>query len=218
MDKLCHACDKLELTTRRFEVLPGDDEWGKPSGRIGPPIPLGTVEDLLTRTRCPMCRLVVAALGGENKVPTHSASGESLRVTVGWDTHGTAPDAKESWVHLPQSRVLIPKVVKASGMITLLANDAPPTTTSTTYLVRPIAKDRIDFGLVRRWLALCNTHHGEACHRYSILKKLGRSNAAECVPDFRCIDVERNCLAGLCIFDSLKAGQVEKAHCVNKAH
>ncbi|KAH7000936.1 heterokaryon incompatibility protein-domain-containing protein [Ilyonectria destructans] len=200
-DKLCGVCESLHLNPRRFVVLPGDKESSK-SNKLD--IHLGKVEDMKNKMDCPLCRLVLVALGGD-EVPTHEDN-EPIKVGMSWNTKGPSPDPRAPWNHLPEVRVLSPYVRKQSRgsvskrlnlfpEITLLANDSP--TNSIAYFIRPIRQDMIDFALVRRWLALCHTHHGKGCRRNPILKELSRSHPAKEVPDFRCIDVEQDCLVTL---------------------
>jgi hypothetical protein len=201
-DKLCNVCEALNLDAKRFVVLPGDKEWNQQNQPDELNISLGKVEDLRKKASCPMCRLVLVALGG-SQVPTHEDD-EPLCVDLSWNTDGPMPDPSAPWSHRPEIRLLRPYVRKQSGgfvtkrlnlfpEITLLANDSP--TDSTTYFIRPICLDKIDFAMVRRWLILCDSHHGKACRRNPVLKELKRSHPTKEVPDFRCIDVEQNCVA-----------------------
>jgi hypothetical protein len=200
-DELCETCKALNLDTRRFVVQPGDKEWMQPNQPDSIGISLGNVEDIASKASCPFCRLVLQALGGEN-VPTHE-EGEPVCVDLSWSTDGPQPDPRAPWSHVPEIRILRPYARKLSGgflcstrlnlfpEITLLANDSP--TPSTTYLVRPIRREKIDFAVARRWLDLCKAHH-EGCRVNPVLKEQGRSHPADEVPNFRCVDVVQNCL------------------------
>ncbi|KAK4233672.1 heterokaryon incompatibility protein-domain-containing protein [Achaetomium macrosporum] len=200
-DKLCDVCKRLELSPRRFVVLPGDEEWNKPNKPDELNIHLGPVRDMRGKTDCPLCRLVLVALGGD-EVPTQE-DGVPTEVVMSWNTNGPYPDPSAPWNHRPEVRLLRPYLRKLGGgfvskrlnlfpEITLLANDSP--TESVTYFIRPVRQDMIDFDLVRNWLALCQTKHGKGCRQNPILKELNRSHPAKEVPDFRCIDVEEDCL------------------------
>ena len=63
-DRLCDTCKALELTPRRFVVLP-DDPDKESNVPDNPSIPLGLVKDILGKSYCPLCRLVIVALGGD---------------------------------------------------------------------------------------------------------------------------------------------------------
>jgi hypothetical protein len=200
-DKLCDVCAALSLDARRFVVLPGDKEWNQQNEPDELNISLGKVEDIAKKTGCPLCRLVLVALGG-SKVPT-SEDTEPVCVDMSWNTDGPVPDPRAPWNHRPEIRILRPYARKQNGgfvskrlnmfpEITLLANDSP--TDSPTYFVRPISRDQIDFDIVRRWLDLCDSRHGKACRRNPVLKELKRSHPTKEVPAFRCIDVEQNCV------------------------
>ncbi|KXX77881.1 Heterokaryon incompatibility protein 6, OR allele [Madurella mycetomatis] len=204
-DHLCDVCSALKLEPRRFVVLPGDPEWRKANQPDSLDIKLGKISDMAQKTWCPLCRLVLTALGGTKGVPTHETdTGEALQAGLCWNTTGPSPDPRAPWHHIPEVRVLRPYVRTESGgfprstrlnifpEITLLANDSP--TPSTTYFVRPIRPDTIDFAVVRRWLALCGLHHGKACQKSKALKELKRSHPTLEITNFRCIDTEDNCL------------------------
>jgi hypothetical protein len=201
-DELCDVCKTLELDAKRFIVLPGDKEWKQPNQPDELSISLGKVEDMMKKAGCPLCRLLLVALGG-SKVPTYEDD-EPICVDLSWNTDGPMPDPMAPWSHRPEVRILRPYArkqgrgfVRSTRLnlfpeITLLANDSP--TNSTTYFVRPICPDKIDFAVVRRWLALCDSNHGKTCRKNPVLKELKRSHPTKEVPDFRCIDVEQNCL------------------------
>ncbi|KAI9167999.1 hypothetical protein HJFPF1_04143 [Paramyrothecium foliicola] len=204
-DKLCDICKDLNLTPKSFVVLEGDKEYNSANEPDELNIPLGKVEVIAKKTNCPMCRLVLVALGGD-KVPFHE-EGEPVVVDLSWTTDGPNPDADAPWNHTPEIRLLRPYARTTSGdfirsttlnlfpEITLLANDSP--TSSISYFVRPIPRDNIDFGLVRRWLAICRTNHQRSCRVNPVLKELKRSHPTIEIPEFRCIDVEQKCLVQL---------------------
>ncbi|KAK0712120.1 heterokaryon incompatibility protein-domain-containing protein, partial [Lasiosphaeris hirsuta] len=214
-DRLCDVCSALKLKPERFVVGPGDPEWKQQQSRPDDPnIPLGSVGEVASRTHCPLCRLVLTTLGGARGVPTHDdLTGEALRVDLSWGTDGPAPDANAPWHRLPEIRVLRPYALTESGgfprsvgltlnlfpEITLVADDAPATGTSAAstgsdYFVRAVRPDAIDFGVVRRWLALCSLHHGATCRKSASLKELSRSHPTLEIDSFRCIDTENSCL------------------------
>ncbi|KAK4233760.1 heterokaryon incompatibility protein-domain-containing protein [Achaetomium macrosporum] len=185
-DKLCDVCKRLKLNPRRFVVLPGDQEWNKPNKPEKLDIHLGSVRDMRDKADFPTL---------EDGAPTE--------VVMSWNTTGPFPDPSAPWNHRPEVRLLRPYLQKLVGgfvskrlnlfpEITLLANDSP--TVSLTYFIRPVRPDMVDFDLVRRWLALCQTKHGKRCRQDPILKELNRSHPAQEVPDLRCIDVEEDCL------------------------
>ncbi|KAH7138762.1 heterokaryon incompatibility protein-domain-containing protein [Dendryphion nanum] len=203
-DNLCDICRALNLDVNRFVVLPGDPEWNDRDKADDLNIHLGKVEDIKRKTTCPLCRLVLVALSGKD-VPTHENE-EPLSVSMSWNTNGPTPDPTQPWNRRPEVRILRPYLRTQSGgypearlnlfpEITLLANDSP--TDSINYFIRPYNQDKIDFAIVRRWLALCNKYHGKACRKNRILKELRRSHPTEEVPDFRCIDVEQKCVTKL---------------------
>lgn len=200
-DELCAVCKKLNLSPSRFVILPGDKEWHKPPQRDQLNMHLGRVEDMRKRTHCPLCRLVLVGLGGD-EVPTHE-DGQPLEVAMSWSTNGPRPDPDAPWDVRSEVRFLRLYIQKPGGgfvtkrlnlfpEITLLANDSP--TDSVTYFIRPVRQDMIDFALVRRWLAVCQERHGKACRRNRVLKELNRSHPTNEVPEFRCIDLEQDCL------------------------
>ena len=201
-DQLCDICEALNLEPKSFVVLPGDKEYGQQNQPDDLNIHLGKVEDIAKKTSCPLCRLVLVALGGD-RIP-RLEDGEPVVVDLSWNTEGPTPDPDEPWSHIPEVRMLRPYARTTSGgfiqsvrlnlfpEITLLANDSP--TSSTSYFVRPIRREKIDFAVARRWMSICHKYHRKSCRVNPVLKELKRSHPAHEVPDFRCIDVEQNCL------------------------
>lgn len=212
-DKLCKACLKLELKPECFVVRPGDPEWGQSTRPDDLSIRLGLVSEVASRADCPLCRLVLVALGGKRGVPTHDdLTGEALCVDLSWSTDGPTPNPNAPWHRSPEIRLLRPYARTQSGgfprsvgltlnffpEITLLVDDAPKaadgTPTGVEYFPRVMRQDAIDFAMVRRWLALCSLNHGTACRKNVSLKELNRSHPTLEITNFRCIDVEKNCL------------------------
>jgi hypothetical protein len=204
-DGLCNICQSLDLAVNRFVVLPGDEEynqWNKPDDAS---IYLGKVEDVKKKTHCPFCRLVLVSLSSTLEVPNQE-NGQPLYISLSWTTNGPRPNPSAPWNHRPEVRLLrLYLRTKAGGFpevrlnffpeITLLANDSP--TDSTAYFIRQYEPDKIDFAVVRRWLALCDAHHGEACRKNPVFKELKTSYQDRKVPDFRCVDVEKRCVTKL---------------------
>ncbi|KAI0813047.1 HET-domain-containing protein [Xylaria sp. FL0064] len=148
---------------------------------------LGKLTDVRRRTHCPFCRLALAAVGGA-RVPD-AKNGEPVLLEVGVlrDDDGT--------------RVLMPSVSAGSGSedvdlaaqmpeIVPLANDVPENPVS---LVRPVDRKKIDFALVRNWLAMCESVHGDECRKRPGMDDFS-VHPATLLNEFRLIDVERNCL------------------------
>lgn len=199
-DSLCNTCTALELTPRRFVVLPGDSdaENNEPDDDN---IKLGPVKDIKERSAtCPFCRLVLKALS-QDEVPD-TEDGEAVVATMSWNTDGPNQDPEEPWDHIPQIRVLRPYARKESGELidfenlntfpemTLLANDAP--TPSKSFFARLI-NDQIDYSMVRNWLAMCHAGHGNFCNQSKMLDHEISDPATE-IPSFRLIDVIDNCI------------------------
>jgi hypothetical protein len=145
------------------------------------------------------------SLSSTKEVPSQE-DGQPLYISLSWATNGPRPNPNEPWNHQPEVRLLrLYLRTKAQGYakirlnlfpeITLLADDSP--TDSTAYFIRRYEPNKIDFDVVRRWLLLCDTHHGDACRKNPILKELKKSNRNRKVPDFRCVDVEKRCVAKL---------------------
>ena len=197
-DSLCAVCTGLELTPRRFVVLPGDPETGDESDELS--IQLGRVEDIKAKPHCPFCRLVLTALG--RSVPSYE-DGEAVSVYLSWNTDGKQPDVDQPWIHIPQIRIIRPYAKKESGdfievknanlfpEITLLANDSP--TSFRTFFIRLI-DDQIDFNLVRNWLTMCELWHGSDCDKPQILSDQELDDPTIEIPHFRLIDVNANCI------------------------
>ncbi|KDR66520.1 hypothetical protein GALMADRAFT_259000 [Galerina marginata CBS 339.88] len=195
-DRLCNLCEALDLTPRRFVVLPDDDDLNDVE------VQLGLVQDIKKSSSCPFCRLVLAAVG--SNVPAFD-DGEPVSITLTWQEAVDEPD------HLmrnykddnPPYRVLTPKVVSPGSLsgwkqlhdnpqITLLTNDAPANTPANTHFLRPIG-DKIDFAMVRNWLLMCERWHGDICKQSKMLDHVVDDVVAE-IPSLRLIDVVDNCI------------------------
>jgi hypothetical protein len=199
-DSLCEICTALELTPRRFVVLPGDSD-AKRNKPDKPTMKLGLVKNIKEQsTSCPFCRLVLKAISNGD-IP-EVEKGEAVSVTMSWNTTGPYQDADRPSRHTPLIRVLRLHLQTQSGgyvdiktlnafpEIKLLANDAP--TPSKSYFARLIG-DEIDFSMVRNWLALCRVRHGDACNQSKTLDHSISDPATE-IPSFRLIDVVNNCI------------------------
>ncbi|PPQ71058.1 hypothetical protein CVT26_011460, partial [Gymnopilus dilepis] len=200
-NKLCDTCTGLDLSPRRFVVLPGDPDAGE-NKPVEQNIKLGLVKDVKERSKsCPFCRLVLVAIS-HGEVP-EVQDGENVVIVMGWSTDGPKPNPERPDRHIPQIRVLCPSTETESGQfvldatnmnmfpeITLLANDAP--TPSKSYFARLIP-DQIDFSMVRNWLTMCRAGHGDFCNQSGMLNHEISDPVAE-IPSFRLIDVVENCI------------------------
>ncbi|KAI1086130.1 HET-domain-containing protein [Rostrohypoxylon terebratum] len=201
-DELCHDCSLLRLKKDRFIVWPKDRDFGgfgQPDANF---IDLGRVRDIRRRESCPFCRLVLVALGGD-RVPDTGEDGLPTTAQICWNTDGES-DRNQPWVSRNDIRIL--RVYGRTGSggylsieemnlfpdISLLANDIPSGAPSRAlrFLPRPIQPDRIDFNLVRRWLAICETNHSKVCGNSSDMRQLGWTNPAGDIPGFRLIDLD----------------------------
>ncbi|RYP17925.1 hypothetical protein DL765_004244 [Monosporascus sp. GIB2] len=207
-DELCTVCAGLKLTARRFIVFPGDREYQQWAGRFSKPVPLGLITELRKKTHCPLCRLVLVALGGD-RVPEVDRQERPVRAVIRWGTGGRNPSRDEPGF-LSDIRLMMPELSVESGSfpdmditsvnifpeITLLVNDAPPDTPreALRFLPRLTRRDGIDFDLVRRWLAICEARHGGVCASERTMRDMGWESPQAAVPAFRCIDLEQECL------------------------
>src|ERR1700733_9413205 len=132
-DRLCDTCKALELTPRRFVVLPDDpDRESNVPDNLS--IPLGLVKDILGKSYCPLCRLVIVALGGDRVRVPEFENGKPTSIIMSWNTDGPKPNPYEPRNRKPQIRVLKPYCRTVGGgyvqsvrlntipRITLLAN------------------------------------------------------------------------------------------------
>ncbi|KAH7324842.1 heterokaryon incompatibility protein-domain-containing protein [Stachybotrys elegans] len=78
-------------------------------------------------------------------------------------------------------------------VITLLANDSPSPLLA-QYCVQPVPAERIDPGLVKRWISTCDNDHADRCKVHPAIKEFLGAHLADVVQDFRSIDVNKNCL------------------------
>ncbi|KAJ8520042.1 hypothetical protein ONZ45_g3102 [Pleurotus djamor] len=194
-DKLCKVCKGLGLSAEQFVVDRSESEACNSTL-----IKKELVTDMLKKSYCPLCRLIITALGG-SKLPTVE-DGASVWVTLESYTNDgsiSSPDGDD----LLQIRGLYPYAYKLKGKslsargqlptlpeITLLANDSP---VLSARLVRPIQQDKIDFNLVRNWIQICEVDHRKDCDK-GMMEEHQQDHPADVIPDFRLIDVVDNCL------------------------
>ena len=192
-DSLCGVCRALGLTPRHFVVLPGDGVTGDED----PNIRLGYVDDIQRKSYCPLCRLVLRALGPA--LPAYE-DGERVELAMAWSTDGPRND----YGRTPQIRVLKPYAQKEGGdflpltgrrlhlfpEITILANDAQ---ISSKSLFPRLIADSIDFSMVRNWISMCEDAHGYKCDISTMVGEKVEDPATK-IPSFRVIDVIENCI------------------------
>lgn len=191
------------MTPQDFVVLPGDDDasserYNQKADRF-----FGLVADVKRKaSRCPLCRLVVRALGPQ--VPDEE-DGVPTEVTLSWSTDG--PQIPGNPLEkIPTIRELTPSVFKQhersyfviydtliiDAKIGILANDAP--SPNKAFLPRVIG-EQIDFGMVRNWIDICNTRHTKHCAGvHPELQYLQFTDLVNEIPSLRLIDVVDNCI------------------------
>ncbi|KAM0514141.1 hypothetical protein ACHAPE_007232 [Trichoderma viride] len=205
-DELCHDCSLLRLKRNRFIVWPKDPDYGSYEQPDAELIELGDVKDLRRRKNCPFCRLVLLAMGGD-RVPNIASDGSPVQAQMSWATTGMS-DQNMPWNRRSEIRIL--QIHGRTGLggfldiqemnlfpdISLLANDFPSEAPAKAqrFLPRPMQPECIDFKVVRRWLAICETNHSKACGNRANMKHMGWTDPAGTIPDFRFIDVEARCL------------------------
>lgn len=179
---------------------------------------LQPVPQLRKNTNCPLCRLLLVTLsGGLHELPDVDRRGRNLHVALSWGTTGHTPDRDQRGDSLSEVRVLSPSLVLDGAkspdlplegplfpQIALLANDLPPDAprTALPFLPRPTRPDAIAFDLVRRWLSICEARHGAVCSSAHTMRLMDWAAPALAVPDFRCVDLEQDCLVRLGSVDS----------------
>ncbi|OCL06985.1 HET-domain-containing protein, partial [Glonium stellatum] len=197
-DRLCDTCKALKLTASRFVILPGDLKKGKHVMK-DPTFSLGLVKDVLKKNYCPLCRLAIVAIGGDRMEVPALENGEPTSIVLTWDTDIPMPNpcAPKSPIRVlrPHCETVEGKDIRSVQLslfqeISLLANDCP--VPATTFLVRPIPQDKIDFSMVRNWLSLCGTWHGDSCNNTEMLEV--DTHPADEISAFRFVDVIDNCL------------------------
>ncbi|KAF8884199.1 heterokaryon incompatibility protein-domain-containing protein [Gymnopilus junonius] len=185
---LCSVCKKLNLTPRRFVILPGD-----PETRNEASVDLGLLEAIRKKApNCPFCRLVLAALGP--KTPLVGKDGAKVTVTIAWGTDGSFQRRPSIHTLMPHAETTKGGYIEETNMfpeIRMLANDAP-SNAKKTQLVR-IIKNRIDFSMVRNWLNICKIQHGSACDETKMMDHQIKDPAKD-ISHFRLIDVVDNCV------------------------
>ncbi|RWA10527.1 hypothetical protein EKO27_g4582 [Xylaria grammica] len=154
------------------------------------PIDLGNIVDVRSRTRCPFCRLALAAVGGPRIPDMKNGEPVNLEITIMEDDEAGRGKA---------ARVLMPSVSAGSAWveeaavfpeIVALANDSSAASAS---LVRPVRQESIDFTMASNWLSICETIHGDECRKMPGLDGFP-VHPATILDEFRLIDVEQSCI------------------------
>ncbi|KIJ31015.1 hypothetical protein M422DRAFT_267437 [Sphaerobolus stellatus SS14] len=199
-DALCSVCEKLQLTPRRFVLIKGEDEDADRDEMMveSGEIELGRVVDMKKKQHCPLCRLVLVALG-----PGSRSLEDGVGIKMSWNVGGFYINGS----YTPQIRILRPHAESLPGdaiggvgeglnffpEIIILANDAPK---RFKQLLPRLVPDQIDFAMVCNWLLMCDTTHGYPCERPTFGEALGETmeDPAVDLVGFRLIDTARNCI------------------------
>jgi hypothetical protein len=191
--RLCHVCDRLDLSAQAFVVKDGDDEHDRTRGMRY----LGLLSRIRGKTHCPFCRLVLAIADRppDQRAPSHIAT-EDPTVYARWVIDGQddlGQDSKHPREHLyqPRTRRLLiysePQTFK-DGYIMPLGEDAP----FSSFFGRVVPSGQLDASRVKGWLKSCEQHHGLECEDSLVHPQLRRESPSVV---FRAIDVEQMCIA-----------------------
>ncbi|KAL4255833.1 hypothetical protein AB1N83_014478 [Pleurotus pulmonarius] len=207
-DKLCDPCAKVKLSPRSFVVLPSDKDWGKVGGRSSKGIRVAPVWHLQAQQSCPLCRLLLQALGGAHVVPAQDRKGRDTFVYLSWSYDGRQVDnfqrhhdVRDIFVNIRlngdrQADLNINRL-NIMPQIGLLINDLPSDAPTYTreFLPRPLKPKWIDLHMVHNWLTICDTRHGRVCRTSKTMVEMQWESPVLAIPAFRCLDLQENCLA-----------------------
>ncbi|KAF4589018.1 hypothetical protein EYR40_010574 [Pleurotus pulmonarius] len=207
-DKLCDPCAKVKLSPRSFVVLPSDKDWGKVGGRSSKGIRVAPVWHLQAQQSCPLCRLLLQALGGAHVVPAQDRKGRDTFVYLSWSYDGRQVDnfqrhhdVRDIFVNIRldgdrQADLNINRL-NIMPQIGLLINDLPSDAPTYTreFLPRPLKPKWIDLDMVHNWLTICDTRHGRVCRTSKTMVEMQWESPVLAIPAFRCLDLQENCLA-----------------------
>nr|KAK5434533.1 hypothetical protein LTR18_010408 [Exophiala xenobiotica] len=192
---LCDTCLRLDLKVDSFCVQPGDNEYERQHKFRY----LGRLNQIRRRTHCPFCRLVLAIADrpSDQRTPSLHADDDPVCyarwVVDGQEDIGPDPDRPGEHIFRPKTRRLLiysdPQAFK-DGYIVLLADDAP----SREFFGRRITSpDLLNPEVLREWLHVCETTHGEECEESLVHPDLlGQPKNV-----FRAIDVNNMCITAV---------------------
>ncbi|KIJ52938.1 hypothetical protein M422DRAFT_242901 [Sphaerobolus stellatus SS14] len=139
---VCSICEKLQLTPRRFVLIKGEDEDADRDQRMVEKgeLALGRVGDMKKKQHCPLCRLVLVALG----LGIRSLE-DGVGIKMSWNVEGFYFNGS----YTPQIHILRPHAESLLGdaiggvgedlnffpEITILANDAPKERSHSRYII-----------------------------------------------------------------------------------
>ncbi|KAF4586566.1 hypothetical protein EYR38_010845 [Pleurotus pulmonarius] len=209
-DKLCDSCAKLKLSPRSFVVLPSDKDWGRVCGHESKGQRVAPVSHLQAQQSCPLCRLLLQALGGASTVPAQDRKGRDTYVYISWMFDGRPVDddqdehyrdVRNMWadIRLDDEREadLDNEHGNIMSQIGLLVNDLPSNapTYIRQFLPRPLKPKWIDLNMARNWLTICDTRHGRVCRTSKTMAEMQWRSPVLAIPTFRCLDLQEDRLA-----------------------
>lgn len=185
-ERLCDTCQALDWSASSFVVQPNDNE--EDFEKIHE---LGNLRDVCLKTYCPLCRLVVQAVGGPFSEPYDYIQG--FKCEINWQLDGSVTGAEGFQAPMLQINAVgtsaastWPASFNEFGRLVLLADDAP----SPLFFGRLLKENQVNFRLIKKWLRLCKTWHGSDCD--SLI--LSAEEVPWQLPFFKVIDVWNQCV------------------------
>ncbi|KIM96766.1 hypothetical protein OIDMADRAFT_204534 [Oidiodendron maius Zn] len=150
--ELCSICQKINLQQYLFEDLsPGT-------------ITLGGFQDIAKKSECPLCRLIIQALGANSRDYWDAGIYPSEACYFGRQDGRSRPSILEVWFDstsetLPEG---ICGHITTRGEILLVSDNSKAISRRPTNPGRPIGS-QIEMSVLRGWLSSCETCHGDKC-------------------------------------------------------
>ncbi|KAF2456109.1 heterokaryon incompatibility protein-domain-containing protein [Lineolata rhizophorae] len=196
---LCSKCTSLKLTRTDFESPPfvPDDKYGKV-------IAAGTLGELrANEARCPLCRLILEALGRNERSRDPRPLPDEADVAsweMSWSQNNTEYDPITAESETYYGSALYPKLNKAgsteSHAIQLVdggGDGTGPASGSRGFLRGRSLAEHVDLDMARGWLGRCRKEHGQSC----VKTYLNIPAHPAQLPGFLVIDVQKYCLVPL---------------------
>lgn len=150
--QLCSICQKIDLQQYLFEDLsPGT-------------ITLGGFQDIVKKSECPLCRLIIQALSANSRDHWEAGIYPSEVCYFGRQDGRSRPSIVEVW--FDSTSETLPKGIfghsTTRGEILLVSDDSKPISRRPTNLGRRIGS-QIEMSILRGWLSSCEAIHGDKC-------------------------------------------------------
>lgn len=174
---LCEVCNAFKISAEDFIIKPDDE-----SSRFEEHYNLGALSHIYQKAQsCPLCRLVVAAVGGS------CLNNEGIYCELYWQDDGFVAGSDAPTVRCLGVRANPwPSGFNELNRLIPLAEDV--TDSNGLFFGRKIGADRFNVKLMKKWIKSCRRWHGQHCDASLTDQKRGMSSR------FKILDTWTRCL------------------------